>query len=457
MRPSRDACLSGFTPIEQRPNGWGLDYRVYEHPRSGLRICGIQMPGWKRKYASFHIPYGGAHLQFHVPGDWRAEGEHYWQQVPAGTAHYLEHCVFSRDEQGGLMGAFGRLGIQMNAYTAYEYTRYYFSCVDHFEAGLALYAQALFNLKPTQERIEAERGIILSEYWGYMEQPQDQIDRRAFECFLYCHPMRTDLCGSEFDIHAISERHLKQVIEAFYRPDQVDLCLVGDLDWPSICAQLDACLPDRPPQAPGVASIPAEPWGVPKAFEQMELTLPTPQFQVLWRDPDIGFGQPVLSRPARYRRVMLANLLATCLTGETSAQAQQWKEKGLVNETLSLDYTLDDRLGFWRLTGESKDPERAVDTLLRDLKQAFTSRTWAKTQWELERRALMGRQRMLLDTVEGCASCALAARQVGLDLADWLTQCLDALHSEEATLFSSLATPQPGLQTILYAGRRNHV
>ena len=122
------------------------------HHSTGLTVKLLPFPGFARKFAAAAIPFGSVHTAFRQNGRLVA--------VPAGTAHFLEHCIFSRDEDGGLAGRLAELGASANAYTTYDHTLYYFSTVNHVEAAFTQWLDAVFRPSLDEARVTAERPIF---------------------------------------------------------------------------------------------------------------------------------------------------------------------------------------------------------------------------------------------------------------------------------------------------------
>ena len=88
------------------------------------------------------------------------------------------------------------------------------------------------NLDVTNETIEKEKGIILSEYDMYQQSPEQRLFKETLVSLYKYHPMKIDVLGSKEDIQAMNIEDLKQFYELNYDPSK--LCLVGvtgkDLD-----------------------------------------------------------------------------------------------------------------------------------------------------------------------------------------------------------------------------------
>ena len=100
------------------------------HP-SGLEIRVMEMPDFSTAYAQFGTKFGAAYQQF------RSLDSGLVTQLPAGTAHYLEHKLFEK-EDGDVAKKFALLGASGNAFTDYDRTVYYFRTQQHYYEALGL-------------------------------------------------------------------------------------------------------------------------------------------------------------------------------------------------------------------------------------------------------------------------------------------------------------------------------
>ena len=100
--------------------------------------CGLRVLVCPMERATFHasVSVGYGSMDRYAR---HAKGE--TGPLPMGTAHFLEHKMFSRDPArfGGSDSyddEFAALGAESNAYTAHDRTVYYVSCTDRLPAVL---------------------------------------------------------------------------------------------------------------------------------------------------------------------------------------------------------------------------------------------------------------------------------------------------------------------------------
>ncbi|MBW1989190.1 MAG: insulinase family protein [Deltaproteobacteria bacterium] len=165
---------------------------------------------------------------------WEEDGEQ-------GMAHFLEHMMFNGTEHFGpeeMIEYFQSLGMRfgpdINAYTGFDETVYLLllpdgkpkSLEDAFTVMWDYAAGAL--LKP--EQIEKEKGVILAEM-----QARDSVSYRTFvEVFKFLLPdarvSRRMPIGEKEVIEGADRELLKGFYDAWYRPENMVLVVVGDFD-----------------------------------------------------------------------------------------------------------------------------------------------------------------------------------------------------------------------------------
>ncbi|WP_170868255.1 M16 family metallopeptidase [Desulfatibacillum alkenivorans] len=158
-----------------------------------------------------------------------------------GLAHYLEHMAFNGSEHfppGELVQYFQTIGMRfgndVNAHTGFNETVYQLLLPDgtkeSLEKGLTVMADYSYGLFLLPEEIERERGVILAE-----KQTRDSVGSRTFEESLKFFMDHAKISyrmpiGTEEVIKAADQTLLKEFYDAWYRPDNMFLVMVGDFD-----------------------------------------------------------------------------------------------------------------------------------------------------------------------------------------------------------------------------------
>ena len=150
--------------------------------------------------------------------------------LPNGIAHFLEHKMFEKKDYN-VFDTFNKQGANVNAYTNFLATTYYFNCVDNFYENF----DELLNLvsKPyfTKENVEKEKGIIEQEIKMYDDDPYWRVFFNLIE-IMYDeeNPITKDIAGKVSDIKKIDENMLYTCYNNFYTKDNCIIICCGDID-----------------------------------------------------------------------------------------------------------------------------------------------------------------------------------------------------------------------------------
>lgn len=158
-----------------------------------------------------------------------------------GVAHYLEHLLFNGSEHfkpGELVEYFQSIGMDFgadaNASTSYFHTVYDLSLPkgdrSHLDDGFLVIQEYAEGALLLETEIERERGIILAE-----KRERDSVSYRTFKKELAFEFPGAILnrrlpIGIEPVLRTADRRLLKNFYDTWYRPDNMVLVVVGDMD-----------------------------------------------------------------------------------------------------------------------------------------------------------------------------------------------------------------------------------
>ena len=199
---------------------WG-ETVVWETLPNGLTVAVVKRPGFSKRLAYFVTDFGSIHTDF------RLEGQEY--HVPAGIAHFLEHKMFELPGRD-VSAEFAALGANVNAFTSYDMTAYYFTCSDNFMESLALLLEFVSTPYFTEESVQREMGIIDQEIGMNADSPDSRVFEDLMERLYQNHPIRVPILGTSETIREITAETLHTCHRAFYTPGNMLLCGVGDVD-----------------------------------------------------------------------------------------------------------------------------------------------------------------------------------------------------------------------------------
>ena len=185
---------------------------------NGLDVHIIKKEGFSNKCAYFATRFGSFNTNDILLDDNKES------IVVGGLAHFLEHRVFDY-KKGNVIDLFYELGADVNAYTSYDRTVYYFSCNDNFYECLDLLLDFPTSFTMSKEAVENEKDIIVSELLMYKDDPNDKLYKGLMNALYKEHPIRFDVGGEVSEVKETTYELLKQVHATFYNPKNMHLVI----------------------------------------------------------------------------------------------------------------------------------------------------------------------------------------------------------------------------------------
>lgn len=321
-------------------------YRILHS--SGLEIRVMEMPDFSTAYAQLGTKFGSVYRRFQM------SDSNVITELPAGTAHFLEHKLFEK-EDGDVAKKFAQLGASDNAFTDYDRTVYYFRAQQKFYEALELLLEFVQQPYFTEESVARERNIILQELMETMDDPADQGFSQLMQGMFHAYPLNSHILGTAESIRRMTAETLVESYRAFYNLHNMVLCCAGNVRVQEILAVADRCLTPAPPMQ-AKAIFPQEPDAPAASFRLSKMPIGKTQFS-------IGFK----SRPAvgmqRLRDSLLSSLTADLLIGSAAPLYQKLLSVGLLNDTFDTDCFAGDGWFTVLFEGESDQPELILQAL----------------------------------------------------------------------------------------------
>ena len=319
---------------------------------NGLPIVVISRPGFTKKLAYLAVDFGSIHTKFTL------DGEPF--TVPDGIAHFLEHKMFDLPGRD-VPAEFAALGASPNAFTGYDMTAYYFSCTEHFAESLALLLEFVSTPYFTKESVDKEQGIIGQEIDMYADDEHSRRFERLMQAMYENHPINTSIAGTRETIANITPEQLYACHKAFYRPGNMFLCVIGDVDPEQVKEIALKKLPERDDtRVTRVDSWPEKPQPLEK-----EVVLPTDNTLTIFH---LAFKSECPEKgEAAVHRETVGDLAAEALYGESS-RLYQWlyEQEGLINSTFGGGFETVEGMAMLTASGDSHDPAAVRDAILEE-------------------------------------------------------------------------------------------
>lgn len=375
---------------------------------NGLPVYVLPKRGYNKKYATFATKFGSIDNRFRTPG----AGE---VKVPDGIAHFLEHKLFEQEE-GNVFDDFARLGASANAYTTYTSTTYLFSATDNFYDCLGILLRFVQDPYFTDENVEKEKGIIEQEIRMYEDMPEVRVGSNLMRALYAEHPVRIDVVGTVESIRQITKEMLYRCYETFYRPENMAVLVVGDVDPARVFDEVAARthFGGRTGGGEIVRVFPAEPEGVKRDHVVEEMVVATPLLEIGFKDSPAGLrGMDLL------RREVSTRVLLEAMFGKSSDLYSSLYEQGLVDEKFGATHESELEYTVSFAGGESKDPER-LHSLIMEHIDCVRSSGLEASAIDRARRKLAGEFVSLFNSPEKMAYRFNAFLFKGINLFDYI-------------------------------------
>lgn len=402
----------------------GEQCRMLRH-RSGMEIWTAEQPGFHTAAAQLGVRFGSVHTQFDLHG--------VREQIPAGTAHFLEHTVFEHDGADASV-LLSRLGASDNAYTTFDRTVFYYQAQEHFFEALETLLQFVLHPTFSAANIDKERPIIAQEICEYADAPDDRLFYGLMNGLYRSLPVREDVAGSAESIRQITPALLKRCHSAFYRPENLVLCCAGNITLETVLEIADRLIQPLPGQS-AVPVDPEEPLLPAKKRIRRQMAVSKTQFS-------IGFKSRPVQGEELLIQTQLGELVLELIAGAASPLYAKMHADGLINDCFSTSAFTGEQWFVLSAEGESDEPEQVLRLLNAEIARVLETGIDAE-RFAALRRAAYGDALLSVNTPAAAASAMLDACMMRLDSPYAERSCLAALTPDDAlTLLRERLKPE---------------
>ena len=320
---------------------------------SGLTVLCRTMPGYSSVHAMYATNFGSVVREFTLNGK--------RIQLPAGTAHFLEHKMFE-SEQGDAFDLYAKTGAAANAFTSYDRTCYIFTATGMTDENLDILLNMVGHPWFTKETIAKEQGIIGQEIKMYDDSADWRLITGLCECLYHSHPIRSDIAGTVESIAEITPEMLYDCCKAFYAPGNMVLAAAGNTSMEQILA---ACarhgLLDERPAEKVERLLRPEPMTLAAAEKTIAMPIAKACFGLGFKEEPLPFGD--------LRSEMLYELILCCVCGGMSPLYRRLYDSGLTNPGFGGEVLRVDGCCCILFTGESDEPDTVKQMLLDEIER----------------------------------------------------------------------------------------
>ncbi|CAH1856376.1 EF-P 5-aminopentanol modification-associated protein YfmH [Convivina intestini] len=254
--------------------------------------------------------------------------------IPAGTAHFLEHKLFDKPDEDAFY-RFSQLGADANAFTTNLQTSYYFATSQNLAACL----QHLLDFVQTpyfdQTKVVKERGIIEQEIQMYQDDPEWRLYMTLLEQLYPKSPLAADIAGSPASLKRITADLLYQIHHIFYQPKNLTLQVVGKFDPTAIYDLVQANQAAKEHRTVDFKTL--EPILEPGLSQNLQVAANVTIPKAAW---GIRFPAGDWQGLAMSQRSLVADLLLDILFGEQTTWYQDLYKEGIIDDNFDFEYVL---------------------------------------------------------------------------------------------------------------------
>lgn len=313
---------------------------------NGLKVILVSKPGYHKSLFMCSSAAGGFTLKQFVNDQMIVH--------PSGCAHFLEHQMFHYHDSDA-MQLFAKMQASSNAYTSYTETAYYFSTSADIKEPIELLLDFVMNLDINEKTVEKEKGIILSEYDMYAQNPESRLLKETWKSLYHMHPMNIDVLGSREDIQNMRVQDLSRFYQINYDPSNMVLVGITGKD-------LDLVLEDivnankRPSIYPVIKTIiDDEPENVVREHFETQMDVSIPYVCVAYKLKGIA---------DRKQATLVDTALQMCtdsLFGPLNPLYQSWIDARLFTNMFGAECHFGIDHGYLLVYAQSEDPEHFIE------------------------------------------------------------------------------------------------
>lgn len=396
---------------------------ITEKLENGLKVILWHKPLMQTTACVFATPYGA--LDFALKDD---EGNQIIH--PSGIAHFLEHKMFEKQGKD-VMTEFSGMGANVNAFTSYNETMYYFSISsEEIEEPLNLLLDFVQELNITDESVEKEKGIITQELMMYMQMPDARLYYEIFKALFHHHPYKYDIGGSPESVNATTRKQLEECYRMNYHPSRMLLVCAGPKDPEEMLEIIRKNQAEKRFDEPVklIRDLKDEPETVAKEELFIPMDVTTSKVAVAIKlKPWYKDNRERVHDEWAIRCALEAHF------SSLNSDYQKWIDDGIINDYFDHEIDLEKDAAFMVFVNETEDPRGFKDFILEQLKQCLNEPISHKLLSQLKKR-YYGQAMRILNNVEDIAVAMARNLFNGVSLFDTLAMLenLDQKQVEEA-------------------------
>ena len=323
---------------------------------NGLHVVIWKKPQFKKSNFVFATPFGGRDSK-------QVDENGVVHTYPHGVAHFLEHKMFEK-EGLDVMEEFSSMGANVNAFTSYNETAYYFSTTNDPVKPLHLLLDFVQELTISKESVEKEKGIIIQELEMYKQMSDSRLFSESFESIFVDHPLKNDIGGTADSVNAITYDILHECYHLNYHPSKMILVGVTAQDPEMLLNEIkknqSAKTFDKVHQANRV--LYNEPKAVAKTDQAIQMDISTNKVADIYKFD--GIKDSVEANKVDWCLTILLDMTFTSL----SKNYQTWLDEEIINDSFGFGVEIGPDYGALIFTNETDKTDAFFDMIHNQMK-----------------------------------------------------------------------------------------
>lgn len=341
-----------------------IDNIIYENI-NGTILAFIPKRNFMQKQAMICFKYGSIHNNIIIDKE--------SINLPPGIAHFLEHKMFEKKNYN-VFDTFNKLGGNINAYTNFLSTSYYFNCIDNFYKNFNELLNLVSNPYFTNENVEKEKEIIEQEIKMYDDDPHWRVFFNLM-CIMYNkgNPITNDIAGSVEDIKSINKNMLYQCYNNFYTKDNCIIICCGDIDDK---IKIEDSILKR-------LNINDKKTGIIKRYEEKDKNnskYVEKKMEINQKIFNIGFKN-LQKNVTIFDKVVCNKILLDIIFGKSSLFYEKLYNKGIIDDTFGFDFNNFNENASYIFSGISKESKDIIKYINEEI-NTFKNKDFIKGDFE---------------------------------------------------------------------------
>jgi len=385
------------------------------------------------KFAFVCCDFGAADIEYEQKGEKKS--------FPAGIAHFLEHKMFENADGSDAFLEFDSFGGNANAFTGFENTCYFFSCTENFFENLEILLSAVSSAHFTDESVDKERKIISREIVMYEDQPFS-VMMQNLNCAMYsCHPVIKSIAGTIESIGEITKETLFEAFEKFYVPENLSLCVCGDIDKNRVLETAKKYFAHKSGKRPKTI-FPQEPLKIQSCNVTDTAHVASPLYAIGIKCPPDGKNDI-----SAFRRATAMRIAISLTFGRASDFYCDNYKKGLLNERFYAGYTASRGTAHITISGSGSEYEQIQSLVKQELEYRKTH-FFTEEQFLREKKAAYAECLTLFDSGEDLTATMASNAFLDYDEFDCIEVLKDIGYDEVKNVLCSVDTENSTLSII---------